>query len=34
MVGGSHAAAHARPGLYTPVASAPSSDAWNLPKRI
>ena len=36
VLGEAHASAKARvePAAYAPIASAPSSDAWNLPKRI
>ena len=36
VLGGSHATASAKvePAAYAPSASAPSSDAWNLPKRV
>ena len=34
-VGGSQASARAQPpAAYAPIASAPSSDEWNLPKRV
>jgi hypothetical protein len=36
VVGGSHATASTKvqAAVYAPSASAPSSDAWNLPKRV
>ncbi len=36
VLGRSHAAARAQvqAAAYAPIASAPSSNAWNLPKRI
>ena len=32
--GGSHAAAKPEPAAYAPAVTAPSSDEWNLPKRV
>jgi hypothetical protein len=34
VVGGPGAAAKIAPADYAPVASAPSSDEWNLPKHV
>jgi hypothetical protein len=34
VVGGAGAAARVAPVDYAPVASAPSSDDWNMPKHV